>query len=252
MKTLNKTMSLFLLFAFLLGACAPTGETPVGAEAPSGKLPASASQEMTLYVAEAMAACDAAGKTDCLMVRESLSTDFALFMDDIDGFVYEPGYEYELRVIRTDVERPQAGESAYTWVLLEVVTKSQVEGLGDAPMTLPAIVGTEWAWVRTVSPDATVEANGPERYAFLLSEDGTFQARLDCNNLSGTYSFDGDKLVLSPGPMTEVACAEDSLAEVFMEGLNASGTLVMTQFGLTIELPDGGTMFFVFNDIAFE
>ncbi|MEZ4771014.1 MAG: DUF4377 domain-containing protein [Caldilineales bacterium] len=43
----------------------------------------------------------------CYQVKETPDGEYTLFYDEIQGFEYEPGYEYQLTVERTTVPNPR-------------------------------------------------------------------------------------------------------------------------------------------------
>ena len=57
--------------------------------------------------------------------------DGGLFYDAIDGFDFEPGYEYKLRIERydawPDVEEPPQDAGKYGYRLIEVIRKTRVQ-----------------------------------------------------------------------------------------------------------------------------
>ncbi len=59
--------------------------------------------------------------------KEDPQAEYTLFYDQIEGFEYEEGYEYELRVKEETVENPPADASSRKWTLVEVVSKTAVE-----------------------------------------------------------------------------------------------------------------------------
>jgi hypothetical protein len=83
----------------------------------------------TLFVREMRADCEGEGPMKCLQVRESESDPWTLFYSRIDGFDYEEGYAYELRVEVLPDPRPPADGSSRRYRLVEVVSKHKV----DAP-----------------------------------------------------------------------------------------------------------------------
>jgi heat shock protein HslJ len=83
------------------------------------------------------------------------------------------------------------------------------------------VKGTLWRWVALLEgQDAATGGFSavPDLgdYLLTLREDGAFNAKADCNNLSGTYSLSGSDLTLEPGPMTKVACGDDSLSDKYV------------------------------------
>lgn len=80
----------------------------------------------TLFVHEQLADCEAEGPRKCLQVRESESDEWTLFYSNIEGFDYEEGTRYELRVRVEKVDDPPADGSSLRYVLLEVVSEEKV------------------------------------------------------------------------------------------------------------------------------
>jgi len=79
-----------------------------------------------LHVAPYTSACIGAGPMDCLRVRSDSETNFQLFYNHIDGFEFESGHRYTLRVKIEDVASPPADGSSLRYTLLEVVSKEAV------------------------------------------------------------------------------------------------------------------------------
>lgn len=79
-----------------------------------------------LHVAPYTSACIGAGPMDCLRVRSDNEANFQLFYNHIEGFDFEPGYNYTLRVKIEEVASPPADGSSQRYTLLEVVSKEAV------------------------------------------------------------------------------------------------------------------------------
>lgn len=50
----------------------------------------------------------------------------------------------------------------------------------------------------------------PQPATLSVVADGTFSGSTGCNSLSGTYRIDGERLTVSPGPMTKRACIDEA------------------------------------------
>jgi hypothetical protein len=68
--------------------------------------------------------CTGFGPQECLQVRERGETDWTFFYDYIEGFTFEAGFTYLVRVERTTVSDPPPDASAYKWRLLELISKT--------------------------------------------------------------------------------------------------------------------------------
>ena len=104
-------------------AASPEPETPDAASEPEA---ASSNVTIkTLFVDDKLADCQGVGDRKCMRTRESADGEWEFFYDDIEGFKYEPKYQYELKVeIKSDPSPPADG-SSLKYRLLEVVSKKK-------------------------------------------------------------------------------------------------------------------------------
>ena len=89
----------------VLAACQPVMPPQDGAPqdaAPQDAAPAG--EEVTLYVGPELVDCVGVGPMKCMLVKENPEDDYKYFYSQIEGFEFEPGYTYELRVLVTPVE----------------------------------------------------------------------------------------------------------------------------------------------------
>ncbi len=105
---------------------APLPTVPV-APAPPATAP-DAPEPQTLFVHEKRNDCQGEAPMKCLQVRESDSDPWRNFFGRIEGFEYEEGHAYELRVEVTQVAAPPADAPNQRYRLIEVVSKRKVEG----------------------------------------------------------------------------------------------------------------------------
>ena len=119
--------------------------------------------------------------------------------------------------------------------------------------TTDALIGTTWNWTAstTAKGAAASPVPDPSRYTVEFSSDKTFQAKADCNAVSGTFRrippgrvSPLTSLSITPGPSTLVACGPDSLSDAYVAGLDASASYAIVDGVLTINLATGGSMTF--------
>lgn len=77
----------------------------------------------TLHVNSELVDCVGVEPRKCLEVREDPADDWELFYDDIEGFTFESGFRYSLRVKVEEVDNPPADASSLRYELIEVVDK---------------------------------------------------------------------------------------------------------------------------------
>jgi len=120
-------------------------------------------------------------------------------------------------------------------------------GSNNSSSSASSIVGVLWAWngLQETHPAHLSTVPDPQNYLLLLNKDGSFEAKADCNQLSGSYKLSGASLTLAPGPMTRAQCAPDSLSDQYVHLLTQVATQTVEDGQLTLGLMNGaGSMFF--------
>ena len=85
----------------------------------------------------------------------------------------------------------------------------------------------------------------PSQYTIMLHEDGTAAVQLDCNRGTGSYDLNGSQISFGPIAATLMACAPDSLADAYAQGLNAANSFVLEDDDLYVAFgPDAGILHF--------
>jgi multidrug efflux pump subunit AcrB len=85
--------------------------------------------------------------------------------------------------------------------------------------------------------------HAPEGYTIEFGE-GTFDAQVDCNRASGTYTSSNEGLLtITPGPSTVAACPEGSLGSDYLVALQSTTSQPVTDGRLVLTTPDGTLTF---------
>ena len=77
----------------------------------------------TLFVNAALVPCIGVGPMQCMQVKESKEQDWTLFYNHIQGFTFEPGYLYELKIAKFKVDNAPADAPNIRYELLQLVSK---------------------------------------------------------------------------------------------------------------------------------
>jgi heat shock protein HslJ/LysM repeat protein len=125
----------------------------------------------------------------------------------------------------------------------QLVETSSQTGAGAAG---PQLAGTVWQWQETLmNNDDKFVPDNPGNYTMQLMADGSVAVQADCNQVSGTYTLDGNRISIELGPSTMAACPEGSLGDQFVANLGAASIYSFDQGDLLIDLKfDSGTMRF--------
>lgn len=112
---------LLALFLFLGVSCSLGGGNTEGPPDPDGESRETSVMDVT--VGPERVDCVGVGPRKCLVV------DGLYFYDSIDGFDYEPGYRYLIRMERYDAwpehEEPPQDASMYGYRLIEILEKTR-------------------------------------------------------------------------------------------------------------------------------
>lgn len=80
---------------------------------------------ITLEIAPNRVPCTGEGIMECFLVREPPSDEWTYFYAPIEGFTFEPGYRYVLRVERREVRNPPADGSSRAYRLVRIVSRER-------------------------------------------------------------------------------------------------------------------------------
>ena len=204
-------VALLALASVIVAACGPVG----------------GSGEKTIYVGPRQVDCVGVAPQKCLLVKEKPGDDWTMYYDQIQGFDYEPGYEYELRIVEEEVENPPADASSIRWTLVEVVSKTR------------SLEGTIWVLESYLNSEGVLVGPLPDSHATANFQDGQVDGNASCNSYFGSYELGSDgKLTIGALGMTEMYCMPDELMAQesdFLAALGRSASYLITEDNLQIE-----------------
>ncbi|MDT3250941.1 DUF4377 domain-containing protein [Serratia sp. root2] len=79
-----------------------------------------------LLVNSALVDCMGVSPMKCMQVRHSIQGQWEMFYSQIEGFTFEPGYRYRLKVKVTQAENVPADASSLRYTLVEQLEKKKV------------------------------------------------------------------------------------------------------------------------------
>jgi len=201
-------LSLLVMASMIISACVVATPAPAPEPAPQdaevAPAPSAEGETLTLFVGPNQVPCMGVAPQRCLLVKESPEADYTLFYSRIDGFEFEPGFEYELLVNRPTVPNPPADASSFRWTLIEVVSQTPVAPTAE-------LEGTIWQLI------AQTDENGmltmPRAEATLLLQAGEASGQGGCNMFFAPYTLDGAQLSFGPAGSTMMACEEPAMRQ---------------------------------------
>lgn len=215
--------------ALVVSACSAGVPAPAPAPVPAPEQPpqetpvlAAEGEAVTLFVGPNRVPCTGVAPQACYQVRQSPDAEWTLFYDEIQGFEYEPGFEYELKVLKETRTNVPADASRFTWTLVEVVNKTPV-----APSA--TFEGTTWRLIAYADSSGQLSMALPDVETTAVFDGGRVSGNAGCNNYNGTYTVDGQALTIQLGPTTMMACPEPAMAQeqAFFTNLAAAASYVL-------------------------
>ena len=127
----------------------------------------------------------------CLQIKHSPEAQWELYIGNVVGLQYEPGYIYQLEVYKDSNVKPAVGDPPVQWVLSRLISKTKN---GDAVVNPASIQGIAWGLAQYGDPAGLTEARGEPRPAILFQADGKVTGSTGCNMFTGTYAIDNDRI----------------------------------------------------------
>jgi heat shock protein HslJ len=181
---------------------------------------ASEGELKTIYVGPELVDCVGVAPQKCMLVKENPEDDYTLFYDQIEGFDYEEGYEYELVILEEQVEDPPADASSIKWTLVSVESKQPA---GDSSAV--QLEGPEWVLNSYRNPEGELVEPIPGTFTSANFEDGQVNGNASCNGYFGGYEVDVNSISIGPLASTEMFCGSPpGVMEQEMAFLNALGS----------------------------
>ena len=178
------------------------------------------SNEYIYWVNSAKVPCEGVGAMQCLKIQkgDTLNSEkWKLFYSVIDGFDYQPGYIYKLKVreVKTDKENVPADASSIKFKLIKVLEKKQ-----DVRLRINDIWVIESIEGETVDNNSANNRQKTAQIEFHIA-DMKVMGNDGCNNFFGSIkNIDAEKLVLSPLAGTKMACIGTDIPDKFNVALS--------------------------------
>ncbi|SDI48876.1 YbaY family lipoprotein [Aliiruegeria lutimaris] len=145
----------------------------------------------------------------------------------------------EKLLMTTDTAYPVLTRGAGTEV--EMILKMVSEP--EASMPDSDFVNTYWKLL-TLNGEEVPVANDQREPHVILRSDGTYNATVGCNMISGAYEVSGAEVEFKPGPMTMMACIPpyDSFENNLVKTLESAASFGISGESMELLDPAGGTL----------
>ncbi|MGB7093544.1 MAG: META domain-containing protein [Anaerolineales bacterium] len=158
-------------------------------------------EQKTIYVGPELVDCVGVARQKCMQVKENPEDEYTLFYDQIEGFEYEEGSEYQLIISEEQVEDPPADASSIKWTLVSVESKEPV-----ADSDTVQLEGTDWLLNSYLNQEGEMVEPLAGTYTSAYFEDGQVNGKASCNGYFGGYQVEGNSISIGPLASTEMFC----------------------------------------------
>lgn len=189
---------------------------------------------VTLFVGPIQVACEGEAPQKCLLVREQPNEPYRVFYDQIEGFDYQEGHEYELRVAVEKIENPPADASNLRWQLVEMVNSSL------------SLEGNVWKLDTFRDRSGQNVSVLPGTRIRIEFRDGQLTGNGSCNNYFGSYTVDGHNIEISERlGITGILCHPEEVMKQeqdYVGALSESHTFTVENEKLQLADAEGNTV----------
>jgi heat shock protein HslJ len=199
----------------------------------------------TWWINSAKKDCVGVGPMSCLQIQKADtidSTQWRFFYDQIEGFEYEPGYIYQVRVKVIKKSEPiPADASSMKYELVKIVSKEMDENLK---------LTNSWKVLKVGDIEQPTNSKTKEALIFELDASKRFYSGdLGCNTVRGSIkSLDQLKLEFGPGASTKMACMDMSVENEILKAITNTKAYQIAENQLTL-LDENGAVLLLFQAV---
>lgn len=165
------------------------------------------SNHKIIYIADTKVDCEGVAPQKCLQIKtDENASDWSYFYDDIEGFDYEDGYFYKLKVEIINVKDAPADSSSKYYKLIEVLEQSW------APMSLD-----KSSWFVTHLKDIDNFSRNP--FIKIDPAENTISGNTSCNRFSAKIQLTENRVEISEVSTSDLSCKDAHVEYAFLEAL---------------------------------
>lgn len=181
-------------------------------------------EQKTLFVGPNLIDCVGVGPQKCMQVKENPEDRWKLFYDQIEGFDYQEGYLYELKVSQETVANPPADSSSLKLKLEEIVSQTEVT---------TELVATTWNLETLAGKPPLAKSE----LTAIFSADGHLYGSAGCNSYNTGYQVGGNTITIQPAATTRMSCEPTEIMQQeasYLAALEKAKTFEIVGYRLTL------------------
>jgi heat shock protein HslJ len=161
-------------------------------------------QTKTFYINSTRKDCTGVGPMKCLQYKNSPNEDWKLMYQPIEGFTFEEGFLYTLKVKTRQVKNPPADGSSISYKLKKEISKQK-----DNNMEAQVDRSLEGKWViaSIMTEGQLADVSGKAWEMEFRTGEKAVGVGI-CNRIGGGYTIDGNKIKFGPMRSTKMMCPD--------------------------------------------
>jgi len=166
----------------------------------------------TLFVAAYKKDCKGVGKQSCYLVKDKPDAEWTLFYNEIKGFDYRAGNEYELKVLVELKDNPPADGSSLDYTLISIESKT-------VPAWLQSPLYDIWGLKKINGETVNLKTQANTPMIEINTRDNTILGSTGCNQFSSTIKFNDSTQSLKiafPVAQTKRGCPKGAVEKTFL------------------------------------
>ena len=168
----------------------------------------------TYFVAPYQVDCMGIGPQKCLLVKHAINSSWENFYATIEGFSFESGYSYILKVRETPIENPPADASSIHYELVEIIEKSKITQPLQSIYDIWGVIRVNGADQLSQGIMQTIEINTHKMTALGEAGCNSYQCTIENQADSNTLTF---KQIIS----TQKTCPHQTAENTFLKTLES-------------------------------
>ncbi|MCG8309152.1 MAG: META domain-containing protein [Cytophagales bacterium] len=193
-----------------------------------------------LYVAPKQVDCTGATAQKCYLIRSTSTGNWIMHYQDIQGFDYELGFSYKIKVRKENIKKAPSDGSTFRYILVEVLEQKDVA----ENIAVSDLLDKDWQleyliWNHT---QYRVEEQPP---VLKFEKDGKVSGNGGCNNLFSSFTLDGRTINMAEVGSTRMMCESGmEMEEVFMKILELELRAIFDDGKLVLSADSGNKLIF--------
>ena len=166
------------------------------------------------YVANHKASCTGLTSQMCYLMKSSPNGIWQNYYNDIEGFKYEEGYEYEILVNKKVIENPPADGPSFVYKLVNVVKKTPTMVISQ---NYREMLDQKEFYLKRIRVDNKLKnfTDGQNVYIKFNLNDNIVTGMDGCNSYSGNVIINKDSISFSNFAVSEMFCQEVKVDKMF-------------------------------------